>query len=272
MSQAKLVETLEREFIDFRDQLSSYILRLTGNYEDTKDILQESYYKALKNLDHYQGRSPIKSWVFSIATNLVRDHFRGRERWHTVTPDLAKEDADDNPSLIQRYLDVYSTDSGAFEIKEHIDFCFTCMAKTLPVEQQIALILKDIYQFKQHEIMLIMNLSEGKVKHAIANARATMTTIFEKKCALINKNGACHQCSELNGILNPKQKRQSELMKIKMYEESKKGKSSKHLYKLRTALIRQIDPLNNNSTNLHNYFLSLMPHYSKNSNLEHIDE
>ena len=37
--------------------------------------------------------------------------------------------------------------------------------------------------------------------------------IFDQRCSLINKQGICHQCTELNGIFNPKQKAQEELIK-----------------------------------------------------------
>ena len=46
--------------------------------------------------------------------------------------------------------------------------------------------------------------------------RRTMTDIFEKRCSLVNKQGVCYQCSELNGLFNPRQDAQTELMKLDM--------------------------------------------------------
>jgi len=46
--------------------------------------------------------------------------------------------------------------------------------------------------------MSILSLTEGKTKHALADARNTMISIFSRKCALVSKEGACFQCSELN--------------------------------------------------------------------------
>jgi len=43
-----------------------------------------------------------------------------------------------------------------------------------------------------------------------------MIKIFDGRCALINKEGICHQCSELNGIFNPQQKFEEEALKIEM--------------------------------------------------------
>lgn len=143
---------------------------------------------------------------------------------------------------------------GDFEIREHIDFCFTCISKTLPLAEQVALILKDVYSFKIKEIVEIINKSEAKVKHLIRDARQKMVEIFDARCALINKTGACHQCSELNGIFNPKQNIQEELVKLDLVKAGESGDGAE-LLKLRTQLVAAIDPLNADGTDLHDLFM-----------------
>jgi hypothetical protein len=71
-----------------------------------------------------------------------------------------------------------------YEIKEHIDFCFTCMMKTLPLEQQIVLMLKNIYGFKVDEIKIIVNKTEPAVKNLLHQARKTLIEIFENRCSM----------------------------------------------------------------------------------------
>jgi len=66
---------------------------------------------------------------------------------------------------------------------------------------------------------------------------------------LINKQGVCHQCSELNGIFNPKQEFQQEVIKIDMAREA--GNAGKeHLFDLRMKIIRGIDPFQSNAAEL----------------------
>jgi RNA polymerase sigma-70 factor (ECF subfamily) len=133
---------------------------------------------------------------------------------------------------------------GRYEIREHTDFCFTCISKTLPIEQQLAIMLKDIYYFSRKEIGQIMDETVGVVKHLLHEGRKTMSEIFDNRCALINKNGACHQCTELAGIYNPKQARRQELMKIAMVEKAEENETdAEKLYDLRTELVSFIDPL-----------------------------
>lgn len=69
-----------------------------------------------------------------------------------------------------------------------------------------------------------------------------MTDIFDERCALLNKKGVCHQCSELNGWLNPKQDQQEALMKIDLVKGSSRY-DRQTLYQMRAELVRGIDPL-----------------------------
>lgn len=61
------------------------------------------------------------------------------------------------------------------------------------------------------------------VKYYLHTSRAQMINIFDGRCALINKEGACHQCSELHGIFNPKQDFEVEKNKIEMAKLVDKG-------------------------------------------------
>lgn len=140
--------------------------------------------------------------------------------------------------------------AGAYEMREHIDYCFTCISKTLPIENQVALILKNIYDFQVKEICLILEKTEGVIKHLLNDARNTMTDIFEHRCALINQSGVCHQCSHINEIFNPKQDQQEELMKLELVKASKKY-NREQLFALRTLLVKAIDPLYAAGTDFH---------------------
>lgn len=80
------------------------------------------------------------------------------------------------------------------------------------------------------------------VKYYLHTGRSKMINIFEGRCALINKAGVCHKCPELNGIFNPKQNTQEELMKIDLVKEFEKG-DKEHLFDLRMQILSEIDPL-----------------------------
>jgi RNA polymerase sigma-70 factor (ECF subfamily) len=241
---------LTKEFQQSAGQLRSYILRITASVPDTEDIMQDAFLRASEKLDSFKGQSSLKTWLFAIASNLAKDNLRARRRWVENVTDIAREAALSNPQFLRESLHIRaSSPHGRFEIKEHIAFCFTCVAKSLPLEQQISLLLKEVYEFRIEEIAQILDSSEAMVKYYLHAGRSKMIHIFEGRCALINKQGICHQCSELNGLFNPKQKFQEEAVKIDMAREAASA-GKERLFDLRMKVIRGIDPFTSNAAEL----------------------
>jgi RNA polymerase sigma-70 factor (ECF subfamily) len=262
-------QQLTKEFEQSNGQLKSYILRITASVADTEDILQDTYIKATDKISTFKGQSSVKTWLFAIASNLAKDNLRAKKRWVEQVTDIAKQAAHADPKFFEEAMYIHTTSPhGQFEIKEHIAFCFTCIAKSLPLEQQISILLKEVYEFKINEIMQILDTTEAMIKYYLHTGRSKMINIFEGRCALINKQGICHQCSELNGIFNPKQKFQEEVVKIDMAREA--GKAGKeHLFDLRMKVIQGIDPFRSNAAELQLHHLEhnrkLMEKYLENN-------
>lgn len=245
-----MIELLTSEFEKCRPQLRSYILRMTASVEDAEDIVQDTYIKAFSNIATFKGESSLKTWLFAIASNLAKDLLKAKKRWVPNVTDICKEAAMSNRQFFEKAMNIRMTSpQGNFEIKEHITFCFTCVSKSLPLEQHIALLLKEVYEFKVKEIAEIMDTTEAMAKYYLHVGRSKMIEIFDGRCALINKQGTCHQCTELNGIFNPKQNAQVELMKIDMVQEADKTDKS-HLFDLRMKVVRNIDPFESDCSEL----------------------
>jgi len=244
------INSFQTLFAGFQNQLKSYLYRLIVDRNDVDDLMHDTFIKAFDKISAFNKDSSLKMWVFKIATNLAYDHLRKLKRWPADAQDQGATLAIGTAEIAQSFRIVHQTSSaGAYEMKEHIDFCFTCISKTLPIENQVALILKDIYDFQVKEICLIMENTEGVVKHLLNFSRDTMTTVFDNRCALVNKNGVCDQCSQLNGIFNPKQDQQEERMKLELVKASKKFNRAE-LFTLRTKLVKAIDPLHSSGTDL----------------------
>src|ERR1700735_5063025 len=245
------INSFQTLFAEFQDQLRSYLYRLLTDRNDVQDLTHDTFIRAFDKISTFNQDSSLKTWVFKIATNLAYDHLRKLKRWPADAQDQGAILAISSGDIQQSFRVVHQTSSaGAYEMKEHIDFCFTCISKTLPIENQVALILKDVYDFPVKEICLILDKTEGIVKHLLIYARDTMTGIFDNRCALVNKNGACDQCSQLNGIFNPKQDQQEQRMKLELVKGSAKFDRAE-LFKMRTALVKAIDPLHSSGTDLH---------------------
>ncbi len=236
-------EQLDQTFTECSGQLRAYLLRMTASRADADDIAQETYIKAVRSIDSFQGQSSLKTWLFAIASNLAKDNLRYRKRWTEDVTDISKQAALADRQFFQEAMTIRATSpQGHFEIKEHIAFCFTCIAKSLPIEQQVALLLKEVCEFKVREIAEIMPASEAMVKYWLHVGRSRMIEIFDRRCAIINKEGVCHQCTELNGIFNPKQNAAEELLKIDMAREGQKTADKERLFDLRMQVVKSIDP------------------------------
>jgi RNA polymerase sigma-70 factor, ECF subfamily len=249
------INAFQALFAEFQNQLKSYLYRLLTDRNDVDDLTHDTFIRAYDKISTFNQDSSLKTWVFKIATNLAYDHLKKLKRWPADAQDQGAYLAINTNEIAQTFRHVHETsNTGAYEIKEHIDFCFTCISKTLPIENQVALILKDIYDFQVKEICLILEKTEGVVKHLLNDARNTMTGIFENRCALINKNGPCDQCSQLNGIFNPKQDQQEQRMKLDLVKGSEKFDRAE-LYKLRADLVKAIDPLQSTGVDLQDIIL-----------------
>jgi len=241
---------LTEQFEEFRGHLRSYLLRMTTSGEDANDLVQESYLKAFEKIDSFKGDSSLKTWVFAIASNLARDLLRSKKRWPENVTDICKQAALSNREFFQEAMSIRQTSpQGQFEIKEHIAFCFTCVSRSLPLEQQVIVMLKEVYEFKVKEIAQISGQTEAMVKYYLHTGRSKMVEVFDRRCSLINKEGVCHQCTELNGIFNPKQNQQEELVKIDMVRKSEDS-SKEHLFDLRMQILQELDPFESSAATL----------------------
>ena len=257
------LESYQKEFIEFQDHLKSYLYRLVTSKQEAEDLAQDTYIKAFQKIDSFKGNSTFKTWVFAIATNLAKDRNRTKERWGEDWMDLVRDAHVADPKLFARKRQIVEGSPHVkFVLSEHLNYCFNCTSKTLLLHQQICLWLKEVYDFKISEIVFITGLSEGKVKHAIADARKDLVRIFEKKCALINKQGTCSQCTGLNKMYNPQQDEHIEANKLKMVKEQK-SKNHEQLLDLRLQLVKNTDPLHTEGLDLHNYLIENSPDWAK---------
>lgn len=243
-------DELTTQFVTFQGELKSFLLRMTTSAQDAEDIVQETYVRAHTKIDSFRGESSLKTWVFSIASNLARDLLKSKKRWPETVTDICREEALGNREFFQQAMHIRQTSpQGNFEIKEHIAFCFTCISKSLPLEQHIVLLLKEVYGFKVNEIAQIAQLSAAMVKYHLHVSRKKMNEVFDGRCSLINKEGICHQCTELNGIFNPKQKAQEELVRIELAREAE-NRTQDELLDLRMKILQELDPFESGAAEL----------------------
>ena len=239
-------------------EIRSYLYRMTASREDAEDLAQIVWVRVFRHLAKFEGRSSFRTWLFAIATSAARDHHRSRQRWPADAQDRARTLAESGPETAEEFRRIAQlSEAGRYEIREHIDFCLTCIMKTLPLEQQLAVMLADIYGFTAAEGAEIVGVTLGVFKHLLHDARVTMERVFENRCALIGKTGVCHQCSELNGFFNPAQDQQAELAKLDLTRAAADPDRAR-LLDLRFAVARAIHPLHSAGADLQEAIMAVV--------------
>lgn len=84
-----------------------------------------------------------------------------------------------------------------FDVREHIAHCFACVGRSLPPEEQGALVAREVLGLAGREAARALGTSEPVFRHRLAAARATMESSYAGLCMLVSKEGACWQCKGL---------------------------------------------------------------------------
>jgi RNA polymerase sigma-70 factor (ECF subfamily) len=166
---AALNELMERH----GGKLFSYLIRCLQNEEDAADMAQETFVRVYQHKSRFDSRQKFTTWLYAIATNLVKDRYRWRSRHPVVSLDAEKSDGK------QSHRDVLPDEkpspSETAQIEEHREIVRRAVEK-LPEELRLPLILFE-YEDKSHaQISEILGCSSKAVETRIYRARQTLRT------------------------------------------------------------------------------------------------
>ena len=237
----------------WRKPLFGYIYRMVMLRQDAEDLLQDVLVRVLEGIRTYRGEARFKSWLFGIATHVCLDHLRAKKRWRVEAQLIGEQESKANPESLENLQNLMQQPEFSFEIREHIAFCFSCIARTLPPEEQAAVMLKEVLGFTSGEAAGILAVSEPVFRHRLSSARAKMTQDYEGLCALINKSGLCYQCSGLRAVA-PEGHRGPDLVQIEVAPGV--AMNAENLFDARLAIVREADLATGRSKVLHDVFYS----------------
>ena len=235
----------------WRKPLFGYIFRMVTLRQDAEDLLQDVLVRVLENIREYRKEAPFKSWLFGIATHVCLDHLRKKKRWRVEAQLIGEKEAKADPEALPRLMEMTRRPEFRFEIREHIAFCFSCIARTLPPEEQAAIMLKEVLGFTNQEAAGILSISEPVFRHRLAAARETMIGDYEGLCALINKSGACYQCRALREI-SGEGNRGPDLVQIEVAPGI--GINPESLFDARLTIVRDADLADGRTRAMHDMF------------------
>src|SRR5580704_10735833 len=112
----------------WRKPLFGYIYRMVTLRQDAEDLLQDVLVRVLENIREFRGEARFKSWLFGIATHVCLDHLRHKKRWRVEAQLIGEREADADPEKIIGLRQLMAHADFQYEIREHIAFCFSCIA------------------------------------------------------------------------------------------------------------------------------------------------
>ncbi len=170
----------------YRRELTGYCYRMLGSGFEAEDAVQETMVRAWRNLDRFEGRSALRSWLYRIATNVCLDMLKGPQR-RARPMDLGPSSTADSQlgapvgehAWVQPIADarVVPADGDPAEIaagRESIRLAFVAALQVLPPKQRAVLILREVLHWHADEVAELLDTSVASVNSALQRARATI--------------------------------------------------------------------------------------------------
>ena len=175
------------ELVDgYRGELRAHCYRMLGSVHDAEDALQDALLRAWRGLSGFEGRSSVRSWLYSIATNAALDITRHRSRRELPVdfgPAAARGAELDAPVMDPVWLEPYpdrwlmadadASPEARYEQRESVELAFMTALQQLPPLQRAVLILREVVGFSAAETSIQLGTSVPAVNSALQRARAT---------------------------------------------------------------------------------------------------
>ena len=159
-----------------RRELHVHCYRMVGSFEEAEDLVQETFLRAWRKRESFEGGPGFRAWLYRIATNASLDAIRGRSRrvaslrsiaevpWLQPYPDrlldeVAPSDAEPEAVVVAR---------------ETIELTFMAVIQLLPPQQRAVLILRDVLDWSAAETAALLETSVAAANSALQRARATL--------------------------------------------------------------------------------------------------
>jgi RNA polymerase sigma-70 factor (ECF subfamily) len=176
---------LERRLEQHRSELVGYCYRMLGSPFEAEDAVQDTFLRAWRAFDRFEGRAAFRSWLYRIATNVCLDMLNGRNRRaRPMDFGPAVEPIESNLNTLAEVTfiepiptSLVSAESDPAEVavqRDTIRLAFVAALQHLPARQRAVLILCEVLRWKASEVAELLDTSVASVNSALQRARATL--------------------------------------------------------------------------------------------------
>jgi RNA polymerase sigma-70 factor (ECF subfamily) len=160
----------------YRRELHVHCYRMLASFDEAEDAVQETFLRAWRARDSFDGSALLRAWLYRIATNVCLDHIRRSARkltsleslrevpWITPYPDRLLDElapTDDEPESV-------------VVTRETIELAFLAALQVLPPRQRATLIARDVLGWPAADTAAALETSVASVNSALQRARATL--------------------------------------------------------------------------------------------------
>jgi RNA polymerase sigma-70 factor, ECF subfamily len=161
----------------YQRELLAHCYRMSGSVHEAEDLVQETFLRAWKASDKFQGRSSVRTWLYRIATNVCLTNLEGRPK-RPLPAGLGTADQQAGDALETNHeiawLEPVPDASVVVAERDSIRLAFVAALQHLPARQRAVLILRDVLRWSAAEVAEALDTTVAAVNSALQRAHASM--------------------------------------------------------------------------------------------------